>query len=201
MRDQLPHQLPALDPRARIGIVVCRHVEQRLAAQCGRLARILRRVVRGAGASRHRAALEQIDILPVGDHSTACLEFHVERQAVAQLLQQCLLEAPQFRRVRSAAGQGKSGISGIYIDAHGEVAGVGINPGGILAIADLYKEDGSFHDGDMNVHRGFDPEELTAMLHQQGFHEIKIAPCFVIRKEIPTAEIKEYPVFLLTANR
>ena len=75
-----------------------------------------------------------------------------------------------------------------------------LNPDGILAIADLYKEDGSFHDGDMNVHRGFEPKELTSILHQQGFHEIKIAPCFVIRKEITTAQIKEYPVFLLTAN-
>jgi tRNA (cmo5U34)-methyltransferase len=76
-----------------------------------------------------------------------------------------------------------------------------LNPGGILAIADLYEEDGSFHDGDMNVHHGFDPEKLTAILLQQGFRDSKIAPCFVIRKEISTAEIKEYPVFLLTANK
>jgi 2-polyprenyl-3-methyl-5-hydroxy-6-metoxy-1,4-benzoquinol methylase len=56
-----------------------------------------------------------------------------------------------------------------------------LTPGGILAIADLYQEDGSFHDGDMNVHRGFDPENLTSIFLQQGFHDIQIDPCFIIR--------------------
>ncbi len=74
-------------------------------------------------------------------------------------------------------------------------------PGGILAIADLYQEDGSFHDGDMNVHHGFEPENFTSLLLQQGFHEIQIDPCFVIRKEIPADKIKEYTVFLMTAYR
>jgi len=70
-----------------------------------------------------------------------------------------------------------------------------------LAIADLYTEDGSFHDGDMNVHRGFEPEELTTILHQQGFHDIDVSSCFIIRKEVSNGEIKEYPVFLLTAGK
>jgi ubiquinone/menaquinone biosynthesis C-methylase UbiE len=74
-------------------------------------------------------------------------------------------------------------------------------PGGILAIADLYQEDGSFHDGDMNVHRGFDPDNLTAILLKEGFSDSKIAPCFVIRKEVSEENIKEYPVFLMTAFR
>ena len=76
-----------------------------------------------------------------------------------------------------------------------------LTPGGILAIADLYTEDGSFHDSDMNVHRGFDPEKLIVILFQQGFHDSKVAPCFVIRKEVTAEVIKEYPVFLLTANK
>jgi len=76
-----------------------------------------------------------------------------------------------------------------------------LNPKGILAIADLYQEDGSFHDGNMDVHKGFDPEKLLAILLQQGFHDIQIAPCFVIRKEVSADKIKEYPVFLMTANR
>jgi ubiquinone/menaquinone biosynthesis C-methylase UbiE len=74
-------------------------------------------------------------------------------------------------------------------------------PGGILAIADLYEEDGSFHDGNMDVHKGFDPEKLLAILLQQGFRDIQIAPCFVIRKEISAEKIMEYPVFLMTAVR
>jgi tRNA (cmo5U34)-methyltransferase len=76
-----------------------------------------------------------------------------------------------------------------------------LSPAGILAIADLYEEDGSFHDGDMNVHKGFDPEKLTAVLCQQGFHDTDVSPCFVIRKEISAETIKEYPVFLLTAHK
>jgi ubiquinone/menaquinone biosynthesis C-methylase UbiE len=76
-----------------------------------------------------------------------------------------------------------------------------LNPKGILAIADLYQEDGSFHDDNMDVHKGFDPEKLLAILLQQGFHDIQIAPCFVIRKEFPSDKIKEYPVFFMTALR
>ncbi len=75
-----------------------------------------------------------------------------------------------------------------------------LNPGGVLAIADLYQEDGSFHDGNMNVHKGFDPEKLASALLQQGFHDIQIDPCFVIWKEVSEGNIKEYPVFLMTAH-
>ena len=76
-----------------------------------------------------------------------------------------------------------------------------LTPGGILAIADLYSEDGSFHDGDTNVHPGFKPEKLTSILHQQGFNDTAVSPCFIIRKENSVKEIKEYPVFLLTAKK
>jgi ubiquinone/menaquinone biosynthesis C-methylase UbiE len=76
-----------------------------------------------------------------------------------------------------------------------------LNPGGILAIADLYEEDGSFHDGNIDVHKGFNPEKLLAILLQEGFHDIQIDPCFIIRKEIAADKIKEYPVFLMTAHR
>jgi len=74
-------------------------------------------------------------------------------------------------------------------------------PGGILAIADLYQEDGSFHDGNINVHHGFDQGKLTAMILQQDFHNIQIEPCFVIWKEVPTDKIREYPIFLMTADK
>jgi len=76
-----------------------------------------------------------------------------------------------------------------------------IKPGGILAIADLYKEDGSFHDGATDVHHGFDPDHLKEILHQQGFHKCQVEPCFVMKKELSAGMIKEYPVFLMTAYR
>ncbi len=73
-----------------------------------------------------------------------------------------------------------------------------LNPGGMLAIADLYAEDGSFHDFKMEVHRGFDPEKLSTTLIQQGFHNTQVLPSFVIRKEPSPGKITEYPVFLLS---
>jgi tRNA (cmo5U34)-methyltransferase len=76
-----------------------------------------------------------------------------------------------------------------------------LTPGGILAIADLYREDGSFHDGAPDVHHGFDPDNMKEILRQQGFHQFQVVPCFVIRKELSAERIKEYPVFLLTAYR
>ncbi len=76
-----------------------------------------------------------------------------------------------------------------------------LKPGGIIAFADLYTEDGSFHDGDMKVHRGFDPEKLTSILHRQDFKGITIDPCFVITKEVSPEKFIEYPVFLMTAYR
>lgn len=76
-----------------------------------------------------------------------------------------------------------------------------LNPGGILAIADLYEEDGSFHEFNMDVHRGFNPQKLTKQILEQGFANTTVASCFVIRKEVAPEEIKEYPVFLMTAIR
>ncbi|MEI7663150.1 MAG: class I SAM-dependent methyltransferase [Bacteroidota bacterium] len=73
-------------------------------------------------------------------------------------------------------------------------------PGGILAIADLYLEDGSFHDGATNVHHGFDPGSLQKMLLEQGFQAFRIEPCFVMHKAISENETKDYPVFLMTAT-
>jgi tRNA (cmo5U34)-methyltransferase len=76
-----------------------------------------------------------------------------------------------------------------------------LTPGGIVAIADLYPEDGSFHDFNPDVHSGFDPDKLIELLISLGFHDTKASPCFVIRKEISAENSKEYPVFLLTAMK
>ena len=39
-----------------------------------------------------------------------------------------------------------------------------LNPGGYLAIADLYPEDGSFHGDGFKGHKGFDPEEMSKLV-------------------------------------
>jgi ubiquinone/menaquinone biosynthesis C-methylase UbiE len=72
-----------------------------------------------------------------------------------------------------------------------------LNPGGYLAIADLYSEDGSFHGIDVKVHWGFDPEALTVMLKNAGFKTVTHKTCFEIRRESGI----DYPIFLLVAQK
>ncbi|VAX14297.1 methyltransferase, putative [hydrothermal vent metagenome] len=73
-----------------------------------------------------------------------------------------------------------------------------LNPGGLVALADLDKEDGSFHPSDTQgvFHHGFERAELQAMLEKQGFGEIQFLTAHTINKEE-----KSFPVFLLTAKK
>lgn len=71
-----------------------------------------------------------------------------------------------------------------------------LNPGGYLAVADLYTEDGSFHGEDKDVHRGFDPEELSDLLKEKGFEKTEFRTVFEIERES-----NRYPLFLLTAKK
>ncbi len=76
-----------------------------------------------------------------------------------------------------------------------------LSPGGYLAIADLYSEDGSFHGEGFNGHMGFDPDDLAAILQIKQFNTIAHKECFVINRVISESETRNFPVFLLTAKR
>jgi ubiquinone/menaquinone biosynthesis C-methylase UbiE len=76
-----------------------------------------------------------------------------------------------------------------------------LSPDGYLAIADLNSEDGSFHEPGVKVHHGFDTESLIGQLDAIGFGKMESSQCFVIRKESEAGNLKEYPVFLLTAQK
>jgi ubiquinone/menaquinone biosynthesis C-methylase UbiE len=76
-----------------------------------------------------------------------------------------------------------------------------LTSGGYLVIADLYSEDGSFHDPGMEVHHGFDPDELAAQMKACGFNNPVHHQCFVIRREAVQGTFTDYPVFLLSASR
>jgi cyclopropane fatty-acyl-phospholipid synthase-like methyltransferase len=70
-----------------------------------------------------------------------------------------------------------------------------LNDGGIIAISDLDKEDGSFHTEDTGVfHFGFDRGAITALAKQAGFRDLEVVDASVVQK--PDGE---FPVFLLTA--
>ena len=75
-----------------------------------------------------------------------------------------------------------------------------LNPGGYLCIADLDREDGSFHGPEVEVHHGFDRAELGADVAHAGFAGIGFQTVFAITKTRET-DTRDYPVFLMTARR
>ncbi len=72
-----------------------------------------------------------------------------------------------------------------------------LNPGGYLAIADLFPEDGSFHGPDVKVHLGFDPEKMGNTLQVTGFTNVDHKTCFLMKRDSG----KTYPIFLLVAQK
>jgi len=76
-----------------------------------------------------------------------------------------------------------------------------LEPGGYLLIADLDKEDGSFHtDGTTDVHKGFVRSELQKLVEAAGFEDVKFTTAYTIRKKIGDEE-RSFPVFLMSALR
>ena len=73
--------------------------------------------------------------------------------------------------------------------------------GGMLAIADLYPEGGSFHGDGFTGHLGFDTVWLSTLLNQSGFENITFKECFVQKKIDCDGKQKEYPVFLMIATK
>lgn len=69
-------------------------------------------------------------------------------------------------------------------------------PGGHVALSDLDREDGSFHQADFDGHHGFDRAELADQLRAAGLTEVSFTDCGAIDKE-GTA----YPVFLAIGRR
>jgi len=72
-----------------------------------------------------------------------------------------------------------------------------LNDNGILAIADLDTEDGSFHTTNTGVfHKGFERNEFLAIAKSVGFSDLKIKTASTIVK--PTGN---YSVFLITGKK
>lgn len=73
-------------------------------------------------------------------------------------------------------------------------------PGGMLAIADLDREDGLFHDdATEKVHHGFDRRALQEMLETAGFSMVSFMTAHIIEKPNRAGRYASYPVFLFTA--
>ena len=74
-------------------------------------------------------------------------------------------------------------------------------PHGYLLVADLDKEDGTFHtDGTTDVHLGFDRNELQQMVEDAGFGNVRFSTAYEIKKKTGNEE-KGFPIFLMTAQK
>jgi Methylase involved in ubiquinone/menaquinone biosynthesis len=71
---------------------------------------------------------------------------------------------------------------------------------GKLFIADLDREDGSFHGAGFDGHNGFDQAELTADLEQAGFGQVRFSTVYEMVKEVG-GKPRSYPLFLMVAEK
>jgi len=79
---------------------------------------------------------------------------------------------------------------GVVLNAFAQL----LRPGGHVALADLCREDGSFHADMVVPHLGFDPAEIGAQLVAAGLS----SPAWRVVHEIDKAG-KAYPIFLIDA--
>lgn len=75
-----------------------------------------------------------------------------------------------------------------------------LNPGGRLAIIDLEKEDGSFHDGEFHGHEGFERADLEVKMQAAGFQIEDYQVIYQIEKETGKG-FRYYPLFLLVGRK
>lgn len=74
--------------------------------------------------------------------------------------------------------------------------------GGRIALADLDREDGLFHDDPQEkVHHGFDRGELALLLEAAGFQSVKFETVHTVEKQNRTGKSAAYPLFLVTATK
>jgi ubiquinone/menaquinone biosynthesis C-methylase UbiE len=74
-----------------------------------------------------------------------------------------------------------------------------LSENGHICIADLDKEDGSFHeDKTLDVHYGFDRDDLKVVLNKIGYKDINFKTVYYYKS---SNNDMKYPVFLLTAKK
>lgn len=72
-----------------------------------------------------------------------------------------------------------------------------LKKGGTIAIADLAKEDGSFHSDNNGVyHFGFSPEEAASLFEAAGFEDFGVVTAHTVKKPH-----RDYDILLFTAKK
>jgi ubiquinone/menaquinone biosynthesis C-methylase UbiE len=69
---------------------------------------------------------------------------------------------------------------------------------GYLCIADLDKEDGSFHGPEFSGHKGFERAELGRQVREIGFREVAFRTIYQTPRQVG-GSTKHFPLFLMTA--
>lgn len=71
---------------------------------------------------------------------------------------------------------------------------------GVLLVADLDAEDGSFHGEGFDGHNGFDRDALRAQVLAAGFDSVRFTTAYDMRKEI-AGSTRSFPIFLMVATK
>lgn len=75
-------------------------------------------------------------------------------------------------------------------------------PGGIICIADLDTEDGSFHGDAAGIfHRGFDRARLRDLFEATGFSDVRDMTAATIKKPVSSGETQEFRVFIMSGRK
>jgi len=69
---------------------------------------------------------------------------------------------------------------------------------GVLCVADLDTEDGSFHGEGFDGHHGFDRAALAAKARHAGFASVRFVTAHEMTKDVAGAA-RTYPIFLMVA--
>ena len=75
-----------------------------------------------------------------------------------------------------------------------------LEPSGYLCIADLDREDGSFHGSEFSGHKGFDRDELGRKAREAGFRNVHFTTVFRMSKGDGPGQT-DFTVFLMVAEK
>jgi ubiquinone/menaquinone biosynthesis C-methylase UbiE len=70
---------------------------------------------------------------------------------------------------------------------------------GYLCVADLDREDGSFHGAGFDGHLGFDRAELGELARRAGFASVRFVTAYEMTKDVAGAP-RTFPIFLMVAR-
>jgi len=71
---------------------------------------------------------------------------------------------------------------------------------GFLCVADLDKEDGSFHGLGFDGHNGFERDSLKKLAEEAAFREISFVTAMTMERAVADGSLRSFPIFLMTAK-